>query len=104
MPIVGSSLVQTNQSVTKEIFNVSLGPANTEQSQLLSSGTIVGYLVKTRGTAELKITHTALESGTKYITVPGCSVYEDKHLYNNLTLYFQSPQTSDTVEIEVYKI
>lgn len=103
MPFVGSSLVATNQTVTQRIYNVSLGVANTEQSQALPS-TIVGYMIRSRGDAELKLSHVATESGTKYLTIPGCSTYEDLHSYNNLTLYFQSPQTGDTVEIIAWEV
>lgn len=104
MPFLGSSIVGAPQAVTQEIFNVTLGAVDTEQSQLLSSGTIVGYMIKTRGTAELKVTHVSSESGTKYVTIPSNAVLEDKNRYTNLTLYFQSPQTGDTVEIVAWKI
>ena len=104
MPFVGSSTLNASKTVTQEIFNVTLGTIDTEQSQLLSSGTIVGYLIRSRGIAELKLSHVSGESGTKYVTVPKKATYESLQSYTNLTLYFQSPQTSDTVEIVVWKI
>lgn len=103
MPFVGSSIVASTQSVTKRIYNVSIAVANTEQSQALPA-TIVGYLIRTRGESELKLSHVVTESGTKFLTVPGCSTYEDLHTYNNLTLYFQSPQVGDTVEIVAWEV
>lgn len=103
MPIVGSSVVTSTSVVTKRIYNVALGAANTEQSQALPS-TIIGYLIRSRGESELKLSHTATESGTNFVTVPGCATYEDLHNYNNLTLYFQSPQTGDTVEIVAWEV
>jgi hypothetical protein len=56
MPIVGSSVVSSTSSVTKTIYNVSLGAANTEQSQALPTS-IVGYMIRSRGDAELKLSH-----------------------------------------------
>ncbi len=103
MAIVGSSVIASGSVTTVEIFNVTLGLANTEQSQLLSSGLITGYMIRSRGNAELKLSHTATESGTKYITIPSCTTFTDEKPYTNLTLYFQSPQTSDTIEIWVWK-
>ena len=104
MAIVGSSLVTAGKTATVEIFNIALpGTPNTEVSQNLSTGLISGYMIKTRGNSELKLTHTASESGTKYLTIEKHSVFADEKPYNNLTLYFQSPQTGDTVEIWVWK-
>ena len=103
MAIVGSSVLTAGTVTTVEIFNISLGPANTEQSQLLSAGLVTGYMIKTRGQSELKLSHTSGESGTKYITIPRFSIFTDEKPYTGLTLYFQSPQTSDTVEIWAWK-
>jgi hypothetical protein len=103
MAIVGSSVIASGGSSTIEIFNIALGPANTEQSQLLSSGQISGYLIRTRGNSELKLTHTFGESGTKYLTIPGRTSFENRASFTGVTLYFQSPQTGDTVEIWVWK-
>jgi hypothetical protein len=103
MAIVGSSLVTATSKTTQRIYNITLGPANTEQSQTLPS-TIVGYMIRSRGNSELKLSHVATESGSKFVTIPGCASYEDLHTYNNLTLYFQSPQTSDTVEIVAWEV
>jgi len=106
MATVGSSIAKTQTSFTDSnttitIFNIALGAVNTEQSQALPADT-KKFLMKTRGKAELKLSHTATESGTKYITIPGAAVYEDINFYSAETLYFQSPQTSDTVEIIAY--
>lgn len=84
--------------VTQTIYNISLGVANTEQSQAMPA-TIRGYLIRTRGVSDLKLTHVSGESGTKYVSIPGLSTYTDEKTYNNLTLYFQSPSTGDVVEI-----
>ena len=107
MPLVGSTVSKTqsvSSNVTKEIFNITIAAADIEQSQLLSSGTILGYLIRTRGNGELKISHTSGESGTKYVTIPGRATYVDDHRYSNLTIYFQSPTVSEIVEIEIYKV
>jgi len=83
---------------TKTIYNVALGPVDTEQSLVLPSN-IVGYQIKTRGFASLKLSHTSGQSGTLYETISGGAVLTDEHSYTGLTIYFQSPTTSDVVEI-----
>jgi len=103
MPIVGSSTLSASQVVTSTFFNVTLGPVNTEQSQVLPAS-IAGYLIRTRGNAELKLSHTVAESGTKHVTIPKNATFTDKHQYTNLTLFFQSPSTSDVVEIIAWGI
>lgn len=103
MAFIGTSIVAAEKTVTKQIYNVTIATANTEQSQVLPTS-IVGYLVRTRGNTELKLSHTATESGTKYVTIPKKSTYVDEHSYNNLTLYFQSPESGDVVEIIAWEI
>ena len=74
---------------------------DTEQSQALPANT-KRFLVKTRGRAPLKLAYTASQSGTNYITVNKTAVFTDDNLYSAVTLYFQSPETGDTVEIVAY--
>ncbi len=88
-------------SVTRTIYNVALGPVNTEQSQVLPANT-KGVLIKTRGRAPLKLAFSVGQSGTNYVSVPGRAVYSDDYMSGSLTVYFQSPQTSDVVEIVAY--
>jgi hypothetical protein len=104
MAFVGSSIIAAEQSVTTEIFNVTIALANTEQSLLLSSGTIVGYLIRSRDADELKLSHVATESGTKYVTIPKRATFTDDHTYTNLTLYFQSPVAGGVVEVIAFKV
>jgi len=103
MAFVGSSTLSSAKVVTTTVYNVSLGTVDTEQSQVLPSS-IVGYMIRTRGGSELKLAHVATESGSKYITVPRKATFEDSHSYSGLTLYFQSPQTGDVVEIIAWQI
>jgi hypothetical protein len=103
MPFVGSSIVAGTQAVTKTVYNVPIALINTEQSQVMPT-TIVGYLIRTRGNTELKISHVVTESGTKYVTVPRRATHVDDHTFNSLTLYFQSPTAGDIVEIVAWEI
>jgi hypothetical protein len=99
----GVVLGVTGPAVTATFYNIALGATDTEQSQALPA-TIAGYLIRSRGRSTLKLSHVATESGTKYVTVRGSTTHVDEHKYSGLTLYFQSPQTSDTVEIIAWGI
>lgn len=88
-------------NVTRTIYNVALGPANTEQSQALPAN-CKGFLIKTRGRATLKLAFTSGQSGTNYVSLARNAVHTDSFMSTAVTLYFQSPQTSDVVEIIAY--
>ena len=94
-------VTQSQANTTPSIFNVTLGPADTEQSQALPANT-KEFIVKTRGNTLLKLSYTATESGTKYVTIPKQGVYTDNNFYTSQTIYFQSPSTGDVVEIVAY--
>lgn len=99
MGFIGSStLPVVNSNSTRTVYNITLGTANTEQSQVLPADT-KEYLIKSRGNAVLKLAFVATESGTNYITIPKNGVWVDSNFTNSLTVYFQSPQSGDTVEI-----
>ena len=99
MPFVGSSIVAQTTNVTKTIYNETITASNVEQSLVLPTQ-ILGYIIKIRGTpADLKLSHVATESGTKYLTIPKGAVHTDEHPYSNLTLYFQSPSMGAVVEV-----
>jgi len=104
MAFVGSSIVATGAAVTFEVFNVVMATASTEYSQLLSSGTIVGYMIRAEDCHKLQVSHVATESGTKYVTVPEGSTMTDEHTYVNQTIYFQSPDDNVTAQIVVWKV
>ena len=102
MGFVGSStLAVTNSNTTRTIFNITLGVVDTEQSQALPANTR-GYIIRTRGNATLKLAFSVGTSGANFITIPKSSSYEDLFFTNALTLFFQSPQTGDVVEIVAY--
>ena len=88
-------------NTTPTMFNITLGATDTEQSQALPADT-KKFLIKTRGNTELKLAYTATESGTKYVTIPKQGVFVDENFYSSQTIYFQSPQTGDVVEIIAY--
>jgi len=84
---------------TPTVYNVvTPGTANTETSQLLTDGTRK-FTIKVRGEADLKLAYTATESGTKYISVPACSVYTEENISFTGSLFFQVNKISQTVEI-----
>lgn len=83
---------------TKTYFNEIITTADTEQSLVLPA-LICGYFIRTRGKSILKLSHTLGESGTLYQEIPMNSAYTDSHSFANLTLYFQSPNAGEVVEI-----
>lgn len=86
---------------TRTIYNIALGPVDTEQSQALPADT-KKFLIKTRGTNLLKLAFVMGDSGTDFITIKGGAVYTDDQFTSSITLYFQSPGTGDVVEIIAY--
>lgn len=103
MGFIASSILpgSSTGTTTATIFNVSLGPANTEQSQALPAN-CKGFIIRTRGLARLKLSYTALQSGTLFVSISRNSSFVDNNFYASQTLYFQSPQTGDVVEIVAY--
>jgi len=94
---IGGGGIDTTPVVT----NVSLGAINTEQLFVLPSNT-KRFILKTRGSAVLKLSYTLGESGTDFITINKNAVYEDSEFYAAQTIYFQSPVNGDVVEIITY--
>ncbi len=89
----------TDTTVT--IFNVTLGAINTEQSQVLPVNT-KEFLIRTRGNSELKLAYSSGDSGTLFTTVPRKATKVVSQFFTTQTIFFQSPQTGDIVEIEAY--
>ena len=84
-----------------KIYNVTMGTANTEYSQLLSDNTRKVLIKLRSGAAALKLSYASGESGSKYMNIPaGSSKYIEGIYLKGLTLYFQSPSASQTAEIE----
>ena len=87
---------------TKRIFNLSITAADIEQSLTLPTR-ICGYMIRTRGGGILRLTHVSGESGIIYLEIPRRSVHMDEHVFENLTLYFQSPTAGEVVEIVTWE-
>lgn len=88
-------------STVATFYNLSIPSSNTEVSQALPTNT-KKFIFKSRSKGTIKLSHTSTESGTKYITIPPGSVYEDINLYTSLTIYIQSSKAGDTLEIIAY--
>jgi hypothetical protein len=85
-------------SVAK-VYNVSLPTANTEVGQALTDGT-KQITVKNRTNGITKFTFVSGESATKYVTIPRGAVYKEENLNtSSATIYMQSPQASQTIEV-----
>jgi len=90
-----------NTDTTATIFNKAVPLANTEVSQVLPVDT-KRFIMRARGNSELQFSFTALESGSKFITIPRRANYEDPNFYSSATVYFQTSLSSETVEIIAY--
>ena len=81
------------------IYNVAMATAGTEYSQTLGTSTET-FLIQCRTLADLWLSFTAGQSGTKYITIPSGSNYEFVFGWvGTRTLYFQSPTANVVAEI-----
>ena len=87
-------------ATTPDILNpVSPAGANTEFSQLLADG-VKKITIRNRGNADLKLSFTSGESGTKYFTISGNASYSEENVsLTSTTLYMQTPGVSQTIEI-----
>lgn len=84
---------------TPTIYNVAVTLANTEYSQVLATNTR-RFSISIRGIAELKLAYILGNSGTIFKKIPAGTEYTENDLdLTGVTLYFQSPMASQTVEI-----
>jgi len=99
---IASSQVATPSNVnatTGVVKNVSLANADTEYDHSLPAG-IKRFILRNRGSGELKISFTENESGTVYFTLYAGEVFDSGPLGElALTIYFQSSLASQTVEV-----
>lgn len=88
-----------NRATLVVIYNVTITNANSEYSQALPANT-KKFLIKCRGSYDIKVCFANGQSGTTYITVPGgMSYYEDVIQSSTLTLYFQCATAAQVAEI-----
>lgn len=105
MALSGSTVTKISTSAgnlnptTPTIYNVSALVAGTEYSQVLTSSTKM-FTIRVRGLANLKLAYISGESGTKYITIPRGTSRSVGEVNFSGTLYFQTDQPSQIVEIE----
>lgn len=92
----GKALVESG--VTPAIYNVSVPLASTEVSQALSAN-VKRFTIRVRGNSKIQLSFISGQSGTNYITIPkGCTYTEDQLNFTG-TLYFQTSNGSQVVEI-----
>lgn len=86
---------------TTVIYNVNIISAGNEVSQALPANT-KKFIIRSRNRGQLRLAYTSGGTNTDYLTIPRGSSYEDEEYYVSQTLYFQSTQAGDTVEIVAY--
>jgi len=104
--IIGSSLAADQTKLiyptTPVIYNKTLTLANTEYSQALPGG-CRKIMVQCRSAYDVKITYTALASGTTFYTLKSGTWYWDDFVDGTAkTLYMQSAQAGVVVEVMVW--
>jgi hypothetical protein len=104
MGFLSSSTQQAQTGTTATIYNIALGAADTEQSQALPTN-CKKFVIKTRNSAVLRFAYVTggpdLATGD-YITIKSNAVFTDDNLYGSQTIYWESSDTGDTVEIVAY--
>lgn len=102
MAAIGSGVIPLVGAQNVRITNLVIAIPNSEVNHSLSDGLKVVEF-RARGTAEIKYAFTALESGTKYMTVPACSSQTfDGLTLNGKTLYLQTSAATVIEIIEFY--
>ena len=96
---LASILTEVTLSTAPVITNISVPTAATEVSHALQTN-LRRLMVKVRGLAHMQLAFVSTESSTKYITIPGGSMYhEDAIKLSGKTLYFQLNSAPNVVEI-----
>ena len=86
---------------TPDIQNISVPNKDTEQNYTLPTNT-KGFILRSRSKATLRLAYGALETNTKYLTIPAGNSFTDSNFYTSQTIYFQSSKDGDVVELVVY--
>ena len=80
------------------MFALILTDANTEYSFTLPTNTI-HLTMQPRGSGSVKIYLTPGGDGTNYFTIKSGGCYFDTHIRANQTMYAQTPNAGETLEI-----
>lgn len=86
---------------TATIFNVNIISAGVEQSQALPANT-KRFIIRSRNNAQLRLAYTTGGTSSSYLTIPRGNSFEDEEYYASQTIYFQSTQPGDVIEIVAY--
>ena len=92
--------INGTSATTPNVYNISVASANTEESQALPANT-KAFIIRVRGaSANLKLAFTSGQSGSTFLSVPRGSSYRESGLnVSSLTIYFQTDQPSQVVEL-----
>lgn len=98
MPIAGSTRVGSSAGVPT-LANVSMPSANTEYSYAFPTGTSK-FTIRNRNNGLLQFAFTSGQTNTVFFTLPsGVPYCEDGISAGSVTIYFESPKPSQTLEI-----
>lgn len=93
-------VANTSFARSPSIFNIQITNANTESSQLLPDKTRQFVIRVRNGRSGLKVAFNPGESGSNFISIPRGSSYREEYLdTTNLTIYFQTDQPNQTIEL-----
>ena len=93
----------TLAGTTPYVYNLALTTQNTEYSQALPAR-CKRFVIQCRDSTDIKLSFTALESGTKYLTVKAGSAYSEDMLdpEDVITLYVQCASNTKVAEIVAF--
>lgn len=99
---IPSATVTVTRATNARVTNLVIGAAATEVSHALIAK-LGFFMLAARNDAVLNLTFTALESGTKYVTIPKGVVYSQGDLdFNSKTMYLQANKACVVEIIEYY--
>lgn len=89
-------------NTTVVIANEDIIAANTEQSYALPTNT-KKFILRNRGNSDIRLAFNSGETVSgNYLTLKGTAVYWDDNFYASQSIYFQSPNADDVIEIVAY--
>jgi len=88
-------------NTTAQIDNETIALSNTEQSFVLPANT-KRFLIRNRANNDLRLSYASGGTATDWVTIRKNAVFEDVNFYTSQTIYFQSSNASDVIEIVTY--
>lgn len=90
-----------SSNTTATISNEAIAAPNVEQSFVLPSNT-KRFLIRNRANNDIKFAYTVGGTASDWLTIKKGAVLEDTSFYSAQTIYFQTDNAGDVIEIVTY--